>query len=288
MSQAEHYALGLREGVKGEGVQLMDRLARARVTAGGATHPVPGGMIETAENLRREYHISREAQDAYAFQSQQRAGAAHNAGKFADEIVPVTVPARKRGAAPLVVDTDEHPRPDTTIEKLAALTPMRAKLDPEATVTAGNSSGQNDGAAACVVTTAIEAERRGWTPLLRLVSWGVSGCAPATMGLGPVAATASALERAGVPLSEVDVIELNEAFAAQVLAVLHEWGVAADDPRLNPHGSGISLGHPLGCTGARILATLAYEMQRTQARYGLETMCIGGGQGLAALFERVL
>ena len=275
MSQAEHYALGLRAGVKGD-VQLADRLARARVTAGGRSHPVPGGMLETAENLRRDYRISRQEQDEYALRSQQRTAAAVRAGRFAEEIVPVAG-----------VTGDEHPRPDTTLDALAKLRPVRAGVDPGATVTAGNSSGQNDGAAMCVVTTAAEAERRGLRPLLRVASWAVAGVEPERMGIGPVPATAVALDRAGLTLADIDVIELNEAFAAQVLACLREWKLDPGDDRLNPNGSGISLGHPVGATGARILATLTYEMQRRGARYGLETMCIGGGQGLAAIFEAV-
>ncbi|HEX6151557.1 acetyl-CoA C-acetyltransferase [Nocardioides sp.] len=286
MSQVEHYATGLRTGVRSGGVELMDRLVRARKTAGGKDHPVPGGMLETAENLRRDYGIGREEQDQLALRSQQRAGAAHDEGRFADELVPVTVPGR-RGRPDVVVDRDEHPRPDTTAEQLAALQPVRRELDPESTVTAGNASGQNDGAAMCVVTTRDEAERRGLSALLALRSWAVAGVGPEVMGIGPVPATAAALERAGLTLDEVDVLEINEAFAAQVLACLREWKVDPTDERLNPNGSGISLGHPVGATGARILATLAHEMRRREARYGLETMCIGGGQGLAAVFERV-
>jgi len=286
MSQVEHYALGLRTGVRGGNIELMDRLVRARETAGGRHHPVPGGMLETAENLRREYAISREEQDELAVRSQQRAGAAHDAGRFADELVPVTVPG-KRGKPDTVVDRDEHARPDTTLEQLAALRPLRQKLDPESTVTAGNASGQNDGAAMCVVTTRAEADRRGLRPLLALRSWAVAGVGPEVMGIGPVPATKAALDRAGLGLDEIGVLELNEAFAAQVLACLREWKVDPTDDRLNPNGSGISLGHPVGATGGRILATLAHEMHRREARYGLETMCIGGGQGLAAVFERV-
>jgi len=286
MSQVEHYALGLRDGVRGGSVELMDRLVRARETAGGRDHPVPGGMLETAENLRRECAITREEQDELAVRSQRRAGAAHDEGRFADELVPVTIPGR-RGKPDVVVDRDEHPRPATTLEDLAALRPVRLKLDPESTVTAGNASGQNDGAAMCVVTTLDEAVRRGLRPLLSLRSWAVAGVGPEVMGIGPVPATAAALARAGLTLDEIDVIELNEAFAAQVLACLREWKVDPADERLNPNGSGISLGHPVGATGARILATLAHEMQRRGSRYGLETMCIGGGQGLAAVFERV-
>ncbi|SES49722.1 acetyl-CoA C-acetyltransferase [Pedococcus cremeus] len=286
MSQVEHYAL-LRQGVRGDGVELADRLARARVTAGGELHPVPGGMIETAENLRREYAISRQEQDEYALRSQQRTASAVEQGRFAEELVPVTVPGR-RGKDPVVVDRDEHPRPDTTLEGLAALRPVMGRTDPEATVTAGNSSGQNDAAALCVVTTREEAERRGLRPLLALRSWAVAGVGPEVMGIGPVPATAAALERAGLTLADIDLIELNEAFAAQVLAVLREWKLGdVDWDRLNVNGSGISLGHPVGATGARILATMAHEMRRRGSRYGLETMCIGGGQGLAAVFEAV-
>lgn len=286
MSNVEHYALGLRTGVRQGGIALVDRLDRARETAGGTSHPISGGMIETAENLRREYTISRQEQDELSVRSHQRAIAAHDNGRFADELVPVTVPG-KRGKPDVIVDRDEHPRGDITVEKLSALRPMRAKSDPDATVTAGNASGQNDGAAMCVVTTAADAERLGLTPLLALRSWAVSGCAPETMGIGPVAATAAALDRAGLSLDDIDLIELNEAFAAQVLAVLTEWKIDPLDDRLNPNGSGISLGHPIGATGARILATAAYEARRRDARTVLETMCIGGGQGLAAVFEVV-
>jgi acetyl-CoA C-acetyltransferase len=287
MSNVEHYALGLRTGVRGGNINLMDRLVRARETAGGRDHPVPGGMLETAENLRREYSISREEQDELALRSQQRWGAAQAAGKFADELVPVTVPGT-RGTPDVVVDTDEHARPDTTLDQLAALRPVRLKTDPESTVTAGNASGQNDGAAMCVVTTREEAERRGLRPLLAVKSWAVAGVGPEVMGIGPVPATAAALEKAGLTLDEMGVLEVNEAFAAQVLACLREWKLDPTDERLNPNGSGISLGHPVGATGGRILATLAHEMHRRECRYGLETMCIGGGQGLAAVFERIV
>jgi acetyl-CoA C-acetyltransferase len=286
MSNVEHYALGLRTGVRQGGIALMDRLDRARETAGGAGHPVPGGMIETAENLRKIYGISRREQDELAARSHHRAVAAHEAGKFADELVAVTVPG-KRGKPGTVIDRDEHPRADTTVQALGALRAVRAKIDPQSTVTAGNASGQNDGAAMCIVTTRAEAENRGLAPLLALRSWAVTGCGPEIMGIGPVSATAAALDRAGLTLDDLDLIELNEAFAAQVLAVLHEWKLDPLDERLNPNGSGISLGHPVGATGARILATAAYEARRRAARYVLETMCIGGGQGLAAVFETV-
>ncbi|PQP24250.1 acetyl-CoA C-acetyltransferase [Rhodococcus opacus] len=286
MSQAEFYTNpNIRWGVKGEGVQLADRLARARVTAGGANFPVPGGMIETAENLRAQFDISREDQDALAVQSHQRAVAAQKSGRFAEEIVGVTVPKRK--SDPLVVDKDEHPRADTTVESLSKLRAIRSKIDSASTVTAGNASGQNDGAAVCIVTTAEKAKELGLKPLARMASWAVAGVPPRTMGIGPVPATEKALGQLGLSLSDMGVIELNEAFAAQTLAVLRSWDLDPTDERLNPNGSGISLGHPVGATGGRILATLLREMDRRESRYGLETMCIGGGQGLAAVFERV-
>lgn len=285
MSRVEHYALGLRWGVKAPEVALMDRLARGRVTAGGRNHVVEGGMLETAENLRRELSIPRDEQDELALRSHQRAVAAQREGRFDDELVPVTVATRK---GDVVVDTDEHPRADTDLAALAKLRAVRSKLDAEATVTAGNASGQNDGAAVCLVTTPERAEQLGVRPLARLVSWGLAGVAPERMGIGPVPATETALGRAGLTLADMDLIELNEAFAAQVLAVTHTWGFGdADHERTNVNGSGISLGHPVGATGARILATLLREMERREARYGLETMCIGGGQGIAAVFERV-
>ncbi|HKS52900.1 MAG TPA: acetyl-CoA C-acetyltransferase [Pseudonocardiaceae bacterium] len=283
MSQVEHYALGLRDGVRGD-IQLMDRLARARVTAGGRSHPVVGGMLETAENLRAQYGISREKQDRFALRSQQATADAVAKGLFDDEIVGVEVPGR-RG---LLVTADEHPRPDTTLESLAKLRPIRAAIDPDSTVTAGNTSGQNDGAAMCVVTTRQVAERHSLRQMLAVRSWAVAAVGPEVMGIGPVPATAVALERAGLTLADIDLIELNEAFAVQVLACLREWQLGEGDyDRINVNGSGISLGHPVGATGARILATLAHEMHRRGSRYGLETMCIGGGQGLAAIFEAV-
>jgi acetyl-CoA C-acetyltransferase len=286
MSNAPFYSTGMRWGAKaGPGVMLHDALARGRVTAGGINFPVPGGMLETAENLRREYGIPREEQDEFAVRSHRRAAAARDEGRFADEIVPVTVKGRKGDT---VVDSDEHIRPDAGVEKLAGLRPVLGRDDPDATVTAGNASGQNDGAAVCVVTHPAKAAELGLRPLVRLVSWGIGGVPPATMGIGPVPAVAKALDAAGLTLADMDLIELNEAFAAQVLACTREWKLAPEDfERLNVNGSGISLGHPVGATGGRILATLTREMQRRDARYGLETMCIGGGQGLAAIVERV-
>ena len=284
MSQAEFYATGFRWGTKAPALTLHDRLARPRITAGGANHPVPGGMIETAENLRREYSIPRAEQDEFALRSHERAVSAQRDGTFAEEIVPVVLEDR-RGES--VVELDEHPRADTSLERLAALAPIMGRSDPEATVTAGNSSGQNDGAAVCVVTHPERARELGLRPLARLVSWAVAGVAPALMGMGPVPASARALERAGLSLSDMDLIELNEAFAAQALGVLREWDLPDGLERVNVHGSGISLGHPIGATGARILTTLLRELRRRGARYGLETMCIGGGQGMAAIFESV-
>ncbi|MYW97882.1 acetyl-CoA C-acetyltransferase [Amycolatopsis rubida] len=285
MSTTVFYANDLRWGAGGAGVHLHDSLTRGRQTPGGKHYPVPGGMLETAENLRRQYGISREEQDRLAARSHQRAVAAQQSGVFAEEIIPVPVETRK---GTVVVDTDEHPRPDTTVETLAKLRPVLGKQDPEATVTAGNASGQNDAAAVCIVTTRERAAELGLRPLVRLVSHGVAGVEPKVMGIGPVPASALALERAGLKISDIDLIELNEAFAAQALACTREWGFGESDfDRLNVHGSGISLGHPVGATGTRILATMAREMRRREARYGLETMCIGGGQGLAAVFERV-
>lgn len=285
MSGAAHYTNRARWGVKGGSIELKDALTQGRVTAGGVNHPVPGGMLETAENLRREYAIPREEQDELALSSHRKAAAAQRDGRFAGELVPVTVQDRK---ASTVVETDEHIRTDTSLEQLGRLRPVLGRQDSEATVTAGNASGQNDGAAVCVVTNQATAERLGLRPLVRLVSWGLAGVRPDTMGIGPVPATATALDRAGIGFGQLDVIELNEAFAAQTLAVTREWGIdPLADERFNPNGSGISLGHPVGATGTRILATLAREMQRREARYGLETMCIGGGQGLAAVFERM-
>ena len=285
MSQAEYYTTEMRWGARSANVEMYDRLARGRVTSGGVNFPVPGGMVETAENLRREYRISREAQDELALRSHQRAVAAQRDGIFAQEIVPVVVRGRKGES---LIDTDEHPRSDTSLESLAALRPVMGRQDPNATVTAGNSSGQNDGASICLVTHLDLAVELGLRPMARLRSWAVAGVEPSRMGIGPVPATAKALERAGLSLSDIPLIELNEAFASQVLACTQEWGFTdADMERLNVHGSGISLGHPVGATGGRILATLLREMRRRGDSLGLETMCIGGGQGLAAIFEAV-
>ena len=285
MSNVAFYSTDMRWGPPRDGIRLHDALTRGRTTAGGRHYPVQGGMLETAENLRRQYGISRVEQDELAVRSHQRAVAAQKDGIFAEEIIPVAV--RTRHGEELI-DTDEHPRADTSVESLSKLKPVLLAEDPEATVTAGNASGQNDAASMCVVATREKAAEHGLRPLVRMVSWGLAGVAPNIMGIGPVPATEVALAKAALRLSDIDLIELNEAFAAQALAVMREWDFGATDhDRTNVHGSGISLGHPVGATGGRMLASLARELDRREARYGLETMCIGGGQGLAAVFERV-
>lgn len=285
MSNVVFHSTDMRWGGARGGVEVHDALARGRTTAGGRNYPVPGGMLETAENLRRRYSIPRDEQDELAVLSHRRAVAAQTDGLLAETIIPVTTSSRSQDT---VLATDEHPRADTSMESLAKLKPVLGKNDPGATVTAGNSSGQNDAASMCLVTTPEKAAELGLAPLVKLVSWGVAGVAPDIMGIGPVPATAVALSKAGLKLDDIDLIELNEAFAAQALACMREWDFStADLERTNVHGSGISLGHPVGATGGRMLATLARELDRRGARYGLETMCIGGGQGLAAVFERV-
>ena len=245
MSNAEHYTTALRWGPNRGEVKMMDRLDRGRITAGTFRYPVEGGMLETAENLRRQYSISREEQDEYSLRSHQRAVAAWDEGRFDAETVPVPVPsARGEGT---IFARDEHPRADSTLEKLASLRPVRFKQDPEATVTAGNSSGENDAAACCIVTSPEKAAELGLRPMGRLRSWAVAGVHPGYMGIGPVPASKKALARAGLELSDMDLIELNEAFAAQVLACTREWGFRERDfDRTNVNGSGISIGHPVG------------------------------------------
>lgn len=284
MSNAPFYTTKARWGIKTPSLQLNDALAQGRVTAGGVNFPVPGGMLETAENLRKDYSISREEQDQFAAESQRRAIAAQQQGLFDDEIIPVTVPGRKGDT---VISADETPR-ETTVETLADLKAIRLKIDPESTVTAGNASTQNDGGSACIVASEEMVKKYGLKPFAKLVSWSVAGVEPSRMGIGPVPSVNKALEQANLSMSDIDLLELNEAFAAQVLACTKAWGFEASDyERMNVNGSGISLGHPVGATGGRILATLLREMDRRNARYGVETMCIGGGQGLAAVFERV-
>ncbi|MDQ6659352.1 MAG: 3-oxoadipyl-CoA thiolase [Chloroflexota bacterium] len=240
----------------------------------------PYSMGETAENIAEKYKVSREDQDKYALRSQQRAVAAQKEGRFADEIVPVTIP-QKKGEA-LVVSVDEHPRSDTTLEKLAALKPAFRK---GGTVTAGNSAGINDGAAAVVMMSGSRAQQLGLRPRARIVASAVAGVDPAYMGLGPIPATRKVLQRAGLSIDDMDLIELNEAFAVQVLQCMRELEI--DEERLNINGGSIALGHPLGCSGARLIVTLVHELERRNARYGLATMCIGVGQGIATIIERI-
>ena len=240
------------------------------------SHP----MGEAAEINGRDYGISREEQDEFALESHRRAVAARDEGRFKDEIVPVEVPQRK--GDPVVIDADEPPRPDTTLEKLAKLKP--AFVD-SGTVTAGNSSGINDGAAAVALASAEMVQAQGWKPMARIVTSAVAGVEPKRMGVGPVFATRKALARAGLSIDDMDLIELNEAFAAQSLACIKELGLDRD--KVNVNGGAIALGHPLGCSGARLLTSLVHEMQRREVRYGLATMCIGVGQGIATIVERV-
>lgn len=280
MSRVEFYTTDMRWGSRLGSVTFHDRLVRGRETPSPEERFGPiSGMIETAENLAKKYEISREEQDAYALQSHQRAVAAVESGKFAEEIVPVPVPQRR--GDPVIFEVDEGPRKDSSLEALAKLRPMMK----DGTVTAGNASSQNDAAAACLVVAADKLDEFGLKAMGYFKAWTVAGVHPAYMGIGPVPAVAKLLERTGLSLDDMDLIELNEAFASQVLAVLREWKLE-DQSNLNVNGSGISLGHPIGATGARILTTLLYEMERRDARYGLETMCVGGGQGMAAIFER--
>jgi 3-oxoadipyl-CoA thiolase len=239
----------------------------------------PYSMGETAENVAERWGITRQEQDEFALRSQQRAVDAIDAGRFQSEIVPVEVPAR-RGETTLVT-TDEHPRRDTTLEKLAALRPAFKK---DGTVTAGNSSGVNDGAAALLVMSRQAAERQGLKPRARVVATAVAGVDPAYMGVGPVPATRKVLQRAGLSVGDLDLVELNEAFAAQSVACLRD--LELDPDKVNVNGGAIALGHPLGCSGARLLTTLLYELERRDGRYGLATMCIGVGQGIATIIER--
>lgn len=280
MSNIEHYTTGVRWGTRSGSPVLYDRLDRGRERS-QPEHRFGhiSGMIETAENLSRKYAISREAADAYAARSQQRAAAAWSEGRMAAQVVPVSVP-QKRGEA-ITVTQDEGIRADTTAESLAKLRPIQR----DGTVTAGNAAQQNDAAAACLVVAEDRLAALGLTPDAFLVGWAAAGCEPAEMGIGPVPATARLMRRLGLSVEAMDLIEINEAFACQVLSVLQAWP-GVDPERVNVNGSGISLGHPIGATGVRIMTTLLHEMKRRNVRYGLETMCIGGGQGLAAVFER--
>lgn len=283
MSNVEYYSTATRWGARAGSVTLHDRLDRGRERSQPeARFGRISGMIETAENLARDYAITRDEADEYAVRSQQRAASAWEAGKFADEIVPVSVPQRK--GDPLIVERDEGLRPETTMASLAKLKPVMK----DGIVTAGNACQQNDAAAACLVVAEDKLEALGLTPMAWLVGWAAAGCEPSRMGIGPVPAVRKLLARTGLGLAQMDLIEINEAFACQVLACVKELGssMAELDNTLNVNGSGISLGHPVGATGARIMASMLHELQRRQGRYALETMCIGGGQGIAAVFER--
>jgi acetyl-CoA C-acetyltransferase len=284
MSNVEYYTTDMRNGARMGSVTMHDRLSRGRVMSQPISRfGVISGMIETADNLARDYQISREEADAYAARSHQRAAKAWAEGKFDDELVPVAVPQKK--GDPVMFAKDEGVREDATPESLAKLRP----IEKDGVVTAGNASQQNDAAAACLIVAEDKLEALGLEPMGWFVGWAAAGCDPSRMGIGPVPAVERLFSRTGLSWDDIDVVELNEAFAPQVLAVLKGWGWSEDDSRndiLNVNGSGISLGHPIGATGGRILANLLRELQRQDGRYGLETMCIGGGQGIAAVFER--
>ena len=281
MSGAEYYTNESRWGARFGSVKFHDRLERARETVSPEERfGYISGMIETAENLAKEYEISRQEQDEYALRSHQRAVAAIESGKFEKELAPVPIPQRR--GDPVMFDKDEGPRADTSMEALSRLRPI---MGSDGTVTAGNASSQNDAASVCLVVAEDKLEELGLTAMGYLKGWAVTGCHPATMGIGPVPATAKVMGKIGMTLEDMDLIEVNEAFASQVLSVLREWKLPNDD-NLNVNGSGISLGHPIAATGCRILTTLLHEMERRGVEYGLETMCVGGGQGMAAVFQR--
>jgi acetyl-CoA C-acetyltransferase len=283
MSNVEYYTTDMRWGKRAGNVKFYDRLDRGRERSQPESRfGRISGMIETAENLARDYHITREDADRFAALSHQRAAAAQADGLLDAEIVPVSVPQRK--GDPLLVSKDEGVRGETTAESLARLKPIMK----DGIVTAGNACQQNDAAAACLIVAEDKLEELGLEPMGWLVGWAAAGCDPARMGIGPVPAVQKVLARTGLAFEQMDLIELNEAFACQALACVKGWGssVEALEDKLNVNGSGISLGHPVGATGVRIMTTLLHEMQRRQARYGMETMCIGGGQGIAMVFER--
>lgn len=288
MSNVEHYTTDLRGGVRMGDMTLHDRLSRGRLMSQPIERfGVITGMIETAENLAKDYGITREEADAFAVRSHQNAAQAWAEGKFDGHLVPVAIPNRKGDS--ITFDHDEGYRADASMESLGTLRAIDLKRDAEAIVTAGNASQQNDAAAACLVVAEDKLEEMGLTPALWFHGWAAAGCDPSRMGIGPVPAVERLFARTGLGWDDIGMVELNEAFAPQVLAVLKGWGWSQDDSRLdllNVNGSGISLGHPIGATGGRILADMAAEMHRREVRYGLETMCIGGGQGIAAVFER--
>ncbi len=279
MSNIEHYSTGVRWGSRSGAVTLYDRLDRGRERSQPRERfGEISGMVETAENLASEFGISREDSDEFAVRSHQRAAAAREAGAFAEEIVALSVPQRR--SEPVTVVQDEGIRPDTTVDRLSRLAPVM----PGGTVTAGNASQQNDAAAGCLVVAEHRLAALGLSPMGYLVDWATVGCDPATMGLGPVPAVRKLFKRTGLTFDDMTRVEINEAFAVQVLAVLKAWDWNEDD-KVNVCGSGISLGHPIGATGMRILTTMLHELRRSAGGLGLETMCVGGGQGLAAVFE---
>ena len=280
MSNVEYYTTAMRGGKRAGSTMLYDRLERGRERSQPVERfGVISGMIETAENLARDYGVSREEADAYAVRSHQLAARAWADGKFDAELVALSIPQKKGDPRPFA--SDEGIRGDATVETLASLKPLMKG----GTVTAGNSSQQNDAAAACLVVAEDKLADLGLTPMGRFVGWAAAGCEPGIMGIGPVPAVAKLFARTGLGFADMDLVELNEAFACQVLAVLKGWDWA-DYDKLNVNGSGISLGHPIAATGVRIMASLLHEMQRRGSRYALETMCVGGGQGVAAIFER--
>jgi len=280
MSNCEFYSTTQRWGSRAGSVTLYDRLERGRVRSQPEWRfGVIRSMMETADNLAKDYGITREEADEYAVRSQQRAAAAWAEGKFANELVPVPVPQRK--GDPIIFDRDEGIRGDSSMEALAKLRVVHEG----GVTTAGNSSQQNDAASACLVVAEDLLDELKLEPMAFFVNWALAGCEPSRMGIGPVPATEKLLRKTGLSLDQMDLVELNEAFAAQVLAVLKGWNWH-DPDKFNVNGSGISLGHPIGATGGRILATMLNELERRKGRYALETMCIGGGQGIAAIFER--
>ncbi len=282
MSGVEYYTLGARWGGRFGNMNLYDRLIRSReASTPEERFGYINGMIETAQNVANYYEISREEQDEYSLRSHQRAVVASESGKFKDEIVPVPVPQRR--GPPVMFEADEGPRKDSSMESLAKLRPLMK----DGSVTAGNSSSQNDAASVCLVVAAEKLDELGLEPMAYLKGWASAGVHPAYMGVGPVPAVNKLFARTGYGWKDIDLIELNEAFASQVLSVIHQWQAPRDDIHdiLNVNGSGISLGHPIAATGARILATMLHEMKRRDAKLGLETMCVGGGQGVAALFK---
>ena len=283
MSNVEYYTTNMRWGTRAGSVKLHDRLDRGRERSQPESRfGCISGMIETAENLARDYGISREEADRFALRSQHRAAAAWANGNFNEEVVPIAVPQKKGN--PILFAKDEGIRGEVTLDSLAKLKPI-AK---DGTVTAGNACQQNDAAAACLVVAEDKLAELKLTPIGFLAGWAVAGCEPSHMGIGPVPAVQKLMQRSGMRFDQMDLIELNEAFACQALACVKGWGsdMGALADKLNVNGSGISLGHPVGATGVRIMTTLLHEMQRRKLRYGLETMCIGGGQGIAAIFER--